>query len=116
MITHPSPMTPRQPAIIPSLPLSRRPVDIALIVFFCVNLFFITYIVDLEQLVIRDAAGTIQGVRYEELAPMLLNELQKQNQQIAQLQQQLAAMKEVGQSMQAALVDLQHEKGSADGH
>lgn len=38
-----------------SLPLSKRPVDIAIIVFFCVNLFFITYIVDLEQLVIADA-------------------------------------------------------------
>jgi len=37
------------------LPLSKRPVDIALIVFFCVNLFFITYMVDLEQLVIADA-------------------------------------------------------------
>jgi len=34
----------------PSLPLTKRPVDIALIIFFCVNLFFITYIVDLEQL------------------------------------------------------------------
>jgi hypothetical protein len=48
MITH-------KPPIMPPLPLSRRPIDIALIVFFCVNLFFITYIVDLEQLVIRDA-------------------------------------------------------------
>jgi hypothetical protein len=38
-----------------SLPLSKRPIDIALIVFFCINLFFITYIVDLEQLVIADA-------------------------------------------------------------
>ena len=38
-----------------SLPLSKRPIDIALIVFFCVNLFFITYIVDVEQLVIPDA-------------------------------------------------------------
>jgi len=37
------------------LSLSKRPVDIALIVFFCVNLFFITYMVDLEQLVIADA-------------------------------------------------------------
>jgi hypothetical protein len=36
------------------LPLSKRPVDIALIVFFGVNLFFITYMVDLEQLVIAD--------------------------------------------------------------
>ena len=38
-----------------SLPLSKRPIDIAVIVFFCVNLFFITYIVDLEQLVIANA-------------------------------------------------------------
>jgi hypothetical protein len=35
-----------------SLPLSRRPLDIAIIVFFCINLFFITYIVDIEQLII----------------------------------------------------------------
>ena len=34
------------------IPLSKRPVDIAIIVFFFINLFFITYIVDLEQLVI----------------------------------------------------------------
>lgn len=37
-----------------SLPLSRRPMDIALIVFFSINLFFITYIVDIEQLIIPD--------------------------------------------------------------
>jgi hypothetical protein len=37
-----------------SLPLSKRPIDIAFIVFFVINLFFITYIVDLEQLVIAD--------------------------------------------------------------
>ena len=30
------------------------------------------------ELVIRDNAGKIQGVRYDELAPMLLNEVQKQ--------------------------------------
>ncbi len=41
-----------QPA---SLPLNKRPIDIALIVFFCINLFFITYIVDLEHLIIADA-------------------------------------------------------------
>jgi hypothetical protein len=39
-----------------SLPLLRRPVDIALIIFFIINLFFVTYIVDLEQLVITDPA------------------------------------------------------------
>jgi hypothetical protein len=38
-----------------SLPLSKRPLDIAIIVFFIINLFFITYIIDLEQLIIADA-------------------------------------------------------------
>jgi hypothetical protein len=38
------------------IPLSRRPLDILLIVFFSVNLFFITYIVDLEQIIIDDPA------------------------------------------------------------
>ena len=37
-----------------ALPLSQRPVDIAILVFFFINLFFITYIVDLEQLVIAN--------------------------------------------------------------
>jgi len=37
------------------LPLSKRPIDIAFIIFFCINFFFITYIVDLEQLVIANA-------------------------------------------------------------
>jgi hypothetical protein len=66
------------------------------------------------ELVIRDAAGKIQGVRYDELAPMLLNEVQKQQRinaaqadqnnaqaaKIALLEQQLGGI-------QAALVDLQ---------
>jgi hypothetical protein len=59
------------------------------------------------ELVIRDANGRIDGVRYDELAPMLLNEMQKeqatiaaQNQKIASLEQQLAGI-------QAALVKLQ---------
>ncbi|APR80712.1 Hypothetical protein A7982_06059 [Minicystis rosea] len=36
------------------IPLSKRPFDIACVVFFFINLTFITYIVDLEQLVIAD--------------------------------------------------------------
>jgi hypothetical protein len=65
------------------------------------------------ELVIRDEAGKIQGVRYDELAPMLLNEVQKQQRinaaqadqnnsqaaKIASLEQQLAGI-------QAALVKL----------
>jgi hypothetical protein len=38
------------------LRLSKRPIDICVIVFFVINLVFITYMVDLEQLVIADAA------------------------------------------------------------
>jgi len=36
------------------LPLRRRPWDVALVVFFVVNLFFTTYVVSLEQVVIDD--------------------------------------------------------------
>ena len=36
------------------IPLARRPLDIGFIVFFLINLTFVTYVVDLEQLVIAD--------------------------------------------------------------
>jgi hypothetical protein len=36
------------------LPISKRKLDMVLIVFFIVNLFFITYIVDIEQIIIKD--------------------------------------------------------------
>jgi hypothetical protein len=36
------------------LPLRRRPWDLALVVFFVANLFFTTYVVSLEQVVIDD--------------------------------------------------------------
>jgi hypothetical protein len=36
------------------IPLTKRPFDLACVVFFAVNLGFITYIVDLEQIVIAD--------------------------------------------------------------
>jgi hypothetical protein len=38
------------------IPFSRRPADIAIVAFFLVNILFITYIVDLEQLVIANPA------------------------------------------------------------
>jgi hypothetical protein len=66
------------------------------------------------ELVIRDEAGKIQGVRYDELAPMLLNEAQRQRaqlqQQAAQLndtRQQLTDLKQLNRSMQAAISKLQ---------
>lgn len=36
------------------IPLSRRPLDVALVAFFAVNLLFTTYVVSLEQIVIDD--------------------------------------------------------------
>jgi hypothetical protein len=38
------------------IPLARRPVDVVFVAFFAVNLGFVTYMFDLEQLVIRDPA------------------------------------------------------------
>jgi hypothetical protein len=66
------------------------------------------------ELVIRDAAGRVQGVRYDELAPMLLNEVQKQRQTIAAQDQRAAAQDaKVGQlaeqlaTMQMAVLELE---------
>ena len=66
------------------------------------------------ELVIRDAAGKIDGVRYEELAPMLLNEAQKQQQKTAEqaaeindLKQQLAELKELNRATQVVLRKIQ---------
>jgi hypothetical protein len=39
------------------IPLSRRPLDIALIAFFAINLLFTTYVVSLEQIVIDDPSN-----------------------------------------------------------
>ena len=36
------------------IPFARRPLDIAFVLFFLVNLCFITYIVDIEQIIIAD--------------------------------------------------------------
>jgi Chaperone of endosialidase len=69
------------------------------------------------ELVIRDASGTIQGVRYDELAPMLLNEAQQQKQKIdaqaAEIRDLKQQQKTVGEmqkqmaEMHAALLKLQ---------
>jgi hypothetical protein len=77
------------------------------------------------ELVIRDSDGKIQGVRYDELAPMLLNEVQKQQQvnaaqaaNIASLEKReqqeteaqdvkISALKEELTEMRAALAALQ---------
>lgn len=70
------------------------------------------------ELVIRDNEGTIQGVRYDELAPMLLNEVQQQARamaaqagQLTELRKQLAELSAQNRSVQAALLDLQAVAG-----
>jgi hypothetical protein len=66
------------------------------------------------ELVVRDEAGKIEGVRYDELAPMLLSEVQQQQQklatqaeQLAVLKQQFAELQELNREMQVALMKLQ---------
>lgn len=53
------------------------------------------------DLVVRDASGRIDGVRYDELAPMLLNEVQQQAAKIHTLEQQVADMHAVLLKVQA---------------
>ena len=58
-----------------------------------------------SELVIRNEKGRIDGVRYDELAPMLLNEVQKRNAaqdaQIRDLKQQVAELRAALQSLHA---------------
>jgi hypothetical protein len=68
------------------------------------------------ELVIRDEKGTILSVHYEELAPILLNEVQKQEKRIAAQDQRAAAqdakisqLEEQLVEMHAALTKLQNK-------
>jgi hypothetical protein len=58
------------------------------------------------ELVIRDDKGQIQGVRYEELAPMLLNEVQRQAAEIRELKTQLAELNDLKKELHAAVRQL----------
>ena len=71
----------------------------------------------LPELVYRDAEGRVEGVRYDELTPILLNELQqqrrkleKQADQLRDVQQELARMRDLSRAMQAALAGLQAQE------
>ena len=55
------------------------------------------------ELVIRDDKGKIQGVRYEELAPMLLSEVQQQASEIRDLKQQVAKVNDLKNRLDAVL-------------
>jgi hypothetical protein len=55
------------------------------------------------ELVIRDGNGAIQGVRYDELAPMLLNEVSAQARELSHVQQQLAELKQANEDLRVEL-------------
>jgi hypothetical protein len=62
------------------------------------------------ELVIRDEHGRIDGVRYDELAPMLLNEVQKEQAEIRNLKQQVTRINDLERAlaeMHAVLAKLQ---------
>lgn len=68
------------------------------------------------ELVIRDDSGKIQGVRYDELAPMLVHEVQKQAAEIRNLKRQRvryatrAELQDLKEQLQAALRKLQAQE------
>jgi len=62
------------------------------------------------ELVIRDNKGRIYGVRYDELAPMLLNEVQQQATEIRALKQQLVTQSSQLRSTQQQVTELQDLK------
>lgn len=55
---------------------------------------------------IRDANGRIDGVRYDELAPMLLNEVQQQAAKIESLERQVAKVNLLERRLDAMLQQL----------
>jgi hypothetical protein len=57
------------------------------------------------ELVIRDQSGKIQGVHYEELAPMLLNEVQRQQAAIAELRKQVAELSSLKKEVAALRIE-----------
>jgi Chaperone of endosialidase len=66
------------------------------------------------ELVVRDDAGNIEGVRYDRLAPILLSEVQQQQrrlatqaEQLGELKQQFADLQELNREMRVALMKLQ---------
>jgi hypothetical protein len=58
------------------------------------------------ELVIRDAEGQIQGVRYDELAPLLLSEVQRQRRQMAAAGEKAAAQDQTIKAQADQLVEL----------
>jgi t-SNARE complex subunit (syntaxin) len=55
------------------------------------------------ELVVRDQKGRIDGVRYDELTPILLNEQQRQAAALRRVEQQVADLDDLKQEMRTAL-------------
>jgi hypothetical protein len=75
------------------------------------------------ELVVRDQNGRIDGVRYDELAPMLLNEMQQQQGKFAAqaagiraLEKQVAELNNLNQEMRATLLKLQAKSDPVANH
>jgi hypothetical protein len=58
------------------------------------------------ELVIRGESGAVEGVRYEELTPMLLNEVQQQRRALAAQEQRLAGQARQLEAMQQHLAEM----------
>ncbi|HEQ71020.1 MAG TPA: DUF2781 domain-containing protein [Spirochaetia bacterium] len=59
-----------------TLPLRRRPLDIIIVVFFIINLGFITYIVDFEQIAVPEAVDpAVEFTEYPVWPPAFLVDL-----------------------------------------
>jgi hypothetical protein len=61
------------------------------------------------ELVIRDATGRIDGVRYDELAPMLLNEMQEQQNVVAAQSEKIAAQDQRAAAQDTKIAQLQEQ-------
>jgi len=59
------------------------------------------------ELVIRSESGRIDGVRYDELAPMLVNEMQQEHQKNAAQEAEIHDLKQQMAAMHAALLKVQ---------
>ena len=64
------------------------------------------------ELVTRGATGDVEAVRYHEVIPMLLNEVQHQQRQLTTQAQELAALKAQNARLRAAVVQ-QQERDAA---
>jgi len=64
------------------------------------------------ELVTRNAQGQVEAIRYQELTPMLLNELQHQQRQLAAQTREIAALKAQNARLQATVTQQQEREAA----